>query len=358
MSTCTTVPTRLAGSDDLEQIGRLLPLVAGPQFPERYPGRTVTEFCHWKYFTNPAGEAAVGVAVDGAKIVSLAAGVPKRVKLGDDTVIAYELGDFITDPAYRKRGLFSAVINLVCEEAARRGAAFAYVRPNESSFRILTPGLNFIEARKIDERRYFVPSSLVHRKTGWPASLPRALGLDWLARESLLPSRPASVKVERATRFGAENDILWQSAREQYAFTLSRDTSYMNWRYVDGPTPYQIWVARRDAHPVGYVVTFASPSEPIAYVIDLFTLPQDSDAASALLRTAVDSLLADDVQVVYTWTVQSSASSAGHRLLKRACAAPVRPHLHLAIRFLSDRLDASRLPADGWQLTAGDFDGI
>ena len=352
------VPTRLAGSDDLEQIGRLLPLVAGPQFPERYPGRTVTEFCHWKYFTNPAGEAAVGVAVDGAKIVSLAAGVPKRVTLGNDTVVGYELGDFITDPAYRKRGLFSAVINLVCEEAARRGAAFAYVRPNESSFRILTPGLNFIEARKIDERRYLVPSGLVHRKTGLPAALPRALGLDWLATKFLLPSRPASVKVERTTRFGAENDILWQSAREQYAFTLSRDTSYMNWRYVDGPTPYQIWIAHRDAHPVGYVVAFASSSEPIAYVIDLFTLPQDSDAASALLRTAVDSLLADGVQVVYTWTVQSSASSAGHRLLKRACAAPVRPHLHLAMRFLGDRLDASRLPADGWQLTAGDFDGI
>ena len=358
MSTVTTLPTRLAGPDDLEQIGRLLPLVAGPQFPERYPGRTVAEFCRWKYFTNPAGEAAVGVAVDGEKIVSLAAGVPKRVKLGDETVTAYELGDFITDPGYRKRGLFSAVINLVCEEAARRGAAFAYVRPNESSFRILTPGLNFIEARRIDERRFLLPSGLVHRKTGLPSALPRVLGADWLARQFLLPSCPPSVSVQRSARFGGEINSFWNAADEHYSFTLVRDLSYLNWRYVDCPTPYQIWTAHRDNSTAGYLVAFASSSEPIAYIIDLFTLPDDSDAASALLRTAIDSLLAAGVQVVYTWTVQSSASSAGHRLLKRACAAAVRPHLHLAMCFLNERFDASRLPAEGWQLTAGDFDGI
>jgi GNAT superfamily N-acetyltransferase len=358
MSTITAIPTRLAGPDDLEQIGRLLPLVAGPQFPERYPGRTIAEFCHWKYFTNPAGNAAVGVAVDGQKIVSLAAGVPKQVKLGSETVVAYELGDFITDPGYRKRGLFSALINLVCAEAVRRGAAVTYVRPNEDSFRILAPGLNFIEARRIDERRFLVPSGLVHRKTGLPPALPRALGADWLARQFLLPPRPVSVKVERASRFGEDINALWDAAREQYAFTLVRDSSYLNWRYADCPTPYQIWIAHRDTRPAGYVVSFASPSQPIAYLIDLFTLPNDSDAASALLRTAIDSLLADGVQVIYTWTVQASASSAGHRMLKRACAAALRPHLHLAIRFLNDRLDASRLPADGWQLAAGDFDGI
>jgi len=358
MATCTGVPIRLAIPDDLEEIGRLLPQVAGPQFPERFPNRTVAEFCQWKYFTNPAGDAAVGVAVDGQRVVSLVAGVPKRVKLGSDVVVAFELGDFITDPAYRKRGLFSSLIQMVCEESARRGAALAYVRPNESSFRILTPGLDFIEAQKIDERRHIVPSGLIQRKTGLPPVVPRALGMDWLARNFMLPSSPASVSVEGATRFGEDMDTLWQRAREHYSLSLVRDSSYLNWRYVDCPTPYQIWIAHQNARPAGYVVAFASPTEPIAYLVDLFTLPDDTEAAAGLLRTAMDALLADGAQLVYTWTLRSSASSAGHRLLRRACSAAVRPHLHLAMRFLNNGVDASQLPSERWQLAAGDFDGI
>jgi GNAT superfamily N-acetyltransferase len=358
MATCASVSIRLAGLDDLEEIGRLLPLVAGPQFPERYPGRTVDEFCHWKYFTNPAGVAAVGVAVDGNRVVSLAAGVPKRIKIGPREVVAYELGDFITDPAYRKRGLFSSLIQMVCDEAARRGAALVYVRPNESSFRILTPGLNFIEARKIDERRYVVPSGLIHRKTGLPSSVPRALGSDWLARQLMFPNPSETVNITRIDRFGADSDSFWEMAQKGYSFALIRSSAYLNWRYADCPTPYLIWVAHKDAQLAGYLVALASPTEPIAYVIDLFTRPDDTESASSLLRTALDSLLTEGVQLVYTWTLRTSTSSAGHKLLQRACAAAVRPHLHLAMRFLDGKMDNTLLPSDGWQLAAGDFDGI
>ncbi len=171
MATCTSVPIRLAGPDDLEEIGRLLPQVAGPQFPERYPKRTIAEFCRWKYFTNPYGDAAVCIAVDGGHVVSLVAGVPKRVKLGSDLIVAFELGDFITDPAYRKRGLFSSLIQMVCDEAALRGAMFAYVRPNDSSFPILVPELDFIEARKIDKRRFVLPSALAAKDSVIPLGL-------------------------------------------------------------------------------------------------------------------------------------------------------------------------------------------
>jgi hypothetical protein len=71
MAICMSVPIRLAGPDDLEEIGRLLPQVADPQFPERYPKRAIAEFCRWKYFTNPYGDAAVGIAVDGGHVPEL-----------------------------------------------------------------------------------------------------------------------------------------------------------------------------------------------------------------------------------------------------------------------------------------------
>jgi predicted N-acetyltransferase YhbS len=76
----------------------------------------------------------VGVALDGDRVVSIVAGTPKRVRVGSEEVLAFELGDFITAADHRKRGLFSALIDLVCEAARERGASFAFVRPNDVSF--------------------------------------------------------------------------------------------------------------------------------------------------------------------------------------------------------------------------------
>lgn len=100
----SAVHTRLACPDDLEEIGRLLPDLAVPGFSERFPRRTVADFCRWKYFSNPLGDAAVGVALNDHRVVSLVAGVPKRIFLGAETVVAFELGDLITAPSYRNRG--------------------------------------------------------------------------------------------------------------------------------------------------------------------------------------------------------------------------------------------------------------
>jgi GNAT superfamily N-acetyltransferase len=358
MTTSANVQIRLADTDDLEEIGRLLPQVAGPHFAERFPGRSVAEFCRWKYFSNPTGDAAVGIAVDARRVVGLAAGVPKRIQLGSERIVAYELGDFITDPAYRKRGLFSTLIRMVCEEAVRRGAALAYVRPNESSFRILVSSLEFVEARKIDERRYIVPSGLIQRKTGFPSALTQAIGVDRLARYLALPDAAAPVSVEPTERFSRDFDEFWERTRRDYGFALARDSAYLNWRYADCPTPYRIWTARRNGHCAGYLVGLATSAEPMSFLVDLFTASEDAPAAAALLRQGIDSFLGDGAQLVCTWTLQAGAVSAGHRFLKRACAAAARPRLHLAMRFFNSEIGAAQLPSERWQLAAGDFDGI
>jgi hypothetical protein len=357
MATQPGVQMRFARPDDLEEIGRLLPSVAGPLFPERFPGETVAGFCRWKYFTNPVGEAVVAIAVSAGQVVSVVAAVPKRVRVGSETLLAFELGDFITAENYRKRGLFSSLIQMVCDEAGQRGAVFVYVRPNSISFRILSRELSFLEVRKIDERRYVVPSGLIHRKTGIAPALVRGLGADWAAGRILMPSAERPITVSQTTRFGADMDELWEIASRRYSLALVRDRQYLNWRYADSPTPYLLWVARRDGQTAGYAIGLLSRSQPIGYLVDLFTDPEDKDASAALLRTGMQSMLAAGAQSLLTWTLQSGADSAGARFLRRACPIVAKPHLHLAMRFLDPGCDLSRLPLDGWQIAAGDFDG-
>jgi hypothetical protein len=349
---------QLATRDDLDAVGRLLPDLAGPLFQQRFPGQTVADFCCWKYFTNPVGDAAVGIAMEGQRVISLVAGMPKRVQIGSEVVLAFELGDFITAPEYRKRGLFSKLINMVCEESLRRGATFAYVRPNDSSFPILTTGLSFSEVQRIDERRYVTPSSVIHRKLRVAPTVLRALGLDWLALRRVLPSAMNSVTVKQVARFGQEMDELWKRSCRQYSFALVRDSSYLNWRYADCPTPFQLWVAYRGGDAAGYVTVFIQQSEPVGYIVDLFTDAEDAPAAAALLRSAMEAMFAKGVQRIYAWTPQIGALPASARALKRACPLVATPHLHVAMRFLDPQINASRFSEAPWQLTLGDFDGL
>jgi GNAT superfamily N-acetyltransferase len=349
---------RLARPEDQPSIVELLPELDGASYSERFPGKTCLDFVRWKYSGNPAGEAAVGVALDGHRVVSIVAGTPKHVRIGTDEVLAFELGDFITAADHRKRGLFSALINLVSEAARDRGASFVYVRPNDVSFPILESRLGFVEPRKLEQRRYVVLSGAIERKLGIPGGLVRALGVDAFMRRRALGSAPSSITVEPVRRFIEANDRLWNTTRSEYNFCQVRDSSYLNWRYVDSPTPYWLWAARRGDDMAGYLVAFATRKKPLATIVDFFTHPADDEAASALLSVAFTAMLQAGVQVIQAWTLQSGAQAAPTRLLQRACMFVDQPLLHVAMRPLAGQTWPRDLPGSGWHLTGADFDGF
>lgn len=349
---------RLACRDDVESIGELLPELGGPLYGERFPGKTSADFCNWKYFTNPAGDAIVGLALDHDRVVSVVAGTPKRIWLGNRTELAFELGDFITVPAYRKRGYFSSLIELVGGSAREMGAAFLYVRPNEISFPILVSRLGFHEQTRMDSRRYRLLSGVAQRKFGIPSRLIRALGVDWLISKLALPKSSGRVAIEPLLQFDDEVTELWEKTRDRYSFCLVRDREYLNWRYIDCPTPYRVWAARRSGELAGYLVAFSNCAQPLSTIVDLFADPDDDDTAAALLEAAIRDLESAGTQVVETWTLQDHTTSASTRHLARACLFKNKQPLHLAMRFLNDDTDPSTLPLSGWQFNAGDFDGI
>jgi len=312
----------------------------------------------WKYFGSPLGHAIVGIATAGGALVSVVAATPKRIWLSGKVVLGYELGDFLTDENYRKMGLFSQLIELVCREAGARGSALVYVRPNDVSFPILAGKLSFHEAQRIDARRFVIPSHSVSRKTGIPASLLRLSGMDWFLKTRCLPHTTGStVTVVPVERFGDETDQLWERASAGYDFALVRDSSHLNWRFSDCPTPYKMWLARRNSHAVGFLVTSADRTAPTAAIVDLFTESGDGEAGRALLATGMGSLLNRGIRSISTWTLQGSVQSATHQLLQRAFPFRRKQYLHLAFRTLLPQGTTLPMPSQRWHFTLGDSDG-
>jgi hypothetical protein len=356
-STAATPEIRLAQSADLPQIASFLIPLGGEFFAERFPGKTSLDFYRWKYFSNPQGAAIIGIATANDTVVSVVAATPKRIWISGKTILAYELGDFLTDENYRKMGLFSQLIGMLCRETAASGAALVYVRPNDVSFPILVSKLSFHEAQKIDARNFVLPSWALSRKTKIPGTLFRASGMDWWFQKKFAGHSPTeSTQVQKIDRFDESIDHLWQKAAAGYDFALVRDSSYLNWRYADCPTPYKIWLGRRENRAVGFLVT-VDRSALNAAIVDIFTENGDTETARVLLSAAGKNLLDNGMKLITTWTLQGPINSAADQLLREALPRRRKNHLHLAIRELNPQNVTLLQSSQKWHFTLGDSDG-
>jgi hypothetical protein len=353
------ISLRLGTRPDLPAIAAFLPPLGGGRFRLRHPQTvSVVDFYRWKYFENPYGETVIGIAGESDTIASMASALPKRVQVGGSVHFAYELGDFLTAEKFRKRGLFTQVIELLCEECARRGASFVYVRPNSVSFPILAERSSFTEAAQIQPRRYVRMSSALSRKTGLPARLLQLTGVDALVSHLAAGGHGGGVEVEPLRRFGPDTDTFWERVRREYSFLLSRESSYLNWRYIDSATPFEAWVALRRETVAGFLVGSMAASAPEAFIADLLTSAGDDDAARALVRTALDRFHRGGARTVSTWALLRDRDSAPARILPRACGFRDGGPMHFAIRPLASSFSLQALPTARWHFTQGDFDGF
>jgi GNAT superfamily N-acetyltransferase len=352
-----SVNIKFARPDDLAALGAFLPELGGTYVYERYPGKTARDFYRWKYFDNPLGEAIVGIAVAEGRVVSCVAAVAKPLQINGQPLLAYELGDFLTAPDFRKRGFFSKLTEMVCGEAAARGASLTYVRPNDNSFPLLKK-LGFTEPQQIRQRHYPRPSILLSRRLHLPAKFVSWTHIDDWARRLVAPPPGArGLHVERLSRFNADTDEVWNKSSQEYKFVLARESQFLNWRYVDSPTPFHIWLARRNGEPVGFLVGFTGKDQGVALIADLFTAPRDTAAGQALLHVAFEEYQRQNLTTILAWTLARPPYSTPDQLLRRACPVSRGAALHFAVRSFG-KSGAVQLPASGWHLSLGDFDGV
>jgi GNAT superfamily N-acetyltransferase len=351
----TPVTFRLAQPEDCTPIGAFLEPLGGPYFHERFPGKTAADFYHWKYFSSPYGPAAVGLALAGDRIVSMAAAMPKRMRFGAEELPVYELGDFQTAESHRGQGLFSALIEQICAEAAARGGVLAYVRPNDLSFPILVRR-GFSEPQQIEERTFLLPSR--SPRLGLFAPVAHALGADALLKHWTLNQLADSsgITVEPVCEFPAVINTLWKRASTGYGVAIARTAEYLNWRFAHSPAPFELWLAHRAGTPVGTAVTFPTRTDRVGFLIDVFAAPEDDAGAAALVRHTVSHLLASGCKTVFCWTVLHGSESALSKALRRVCFRHQPRPLHVAMR----PLRGGALPTvEGfWHLAMGDFDGF
>jgi predicted N-acetyltransferase YhbS len=127
----THTPTiRLYDATDEESVLRLLRVALG----ETPATRRSSDFWRWKHFENPSGPSFVRVACDQTgEVVGLRAFMRWQFKVDGDLVMAVQAVDTATHPAFRRKGIFSALTQQAVEDARQAGISLIFNTPNASS---------------------------------------------------------------------------------------------------------------------------------------------------------------------------------------------------------------------------------
>lgn len=237
-------------------------------------------FLDWKYRQNPAGPAEITLAwVDGVP-ASMACLLPVRMRVGGEQVLGTQSVDIATRPEYRGRGLYAAAARSLWSRVAGEGVALTFGFTNRFSTRLTLDALGRREVGPLPLRmRPLRPLAAV-------ASLSRGGKGPALA----LPAAPPQAEeIERVVQLDARFDELWERIAPRVDIACVRDAAYLEWRYARHPEfSYEILAWPRSGALRGYLVwrPVARFGLQTAFVCDLATAPDDSQAARLLLRTA------------------------------------------------------------------------
>ncbi len=195
------------------------------QFLERcFESPKTEDLFRWKHLNNPFGESPCLLAEADGSVVCLRAFLRWVWLAGGRQVPAVRAVDTATDPAWRRRGLFSELTRQLVEEVRRDGTAFVFNTPGASS----RPG---------------------YLKLGWQevGRLPllvrplRSLASSWMPGRAGGRARPSDLTAlpevrhllaeERLEGLLAEVERSGSTGRYQ---TL-RSKAFLKWRYAEVP---------------------------------------------------------------------------------------------------------------------------
>jgi GNAT superfamily N-acetyltransferase len=215
----------------------------------------------WRRKTNfawtldrPLAAGGAAVVVQGDVVVSAQpfCDLPLRTPRGRSAVTLFL--DVATHPAHQRRGLFKLVVGEARRAAFERGASIVMTTPNRAAFQGF---MTMPEWRRLCVLDCLVrPIGAGHRAAGAglvAATARAALGVAsrlWFTRRARPPASAGTpCQVQAAWSPDAEADALWHRAAPQSGFIVTRDRSFLGWRF--GPD-YRLFLARDSRGPGGY----------------------------------------------------------------------------------------------------------
>jgi hypothetical protein len=297
--TWTVVPYE---PDDLSELAEF--------FKKYYTGASgygSAELFSWKIVRNYAGPGLIRFIKDEGRIISVLSATPKWLYVMGRAQIVAELCDALTDPNYRRQGLFAVLDSQITNDVLHSGIPFVYGTPN----RIALPGhekkANYKTIPGIRLKSMVVPLGVTylmqdkcHRQIANAASTlySSLVSIYFLWKKYSL--NPAALSMEKIDEIPEEWDDFWEEARSRFDFILARNRRAIQWRYIENPNRYRIYVLKDNGRIVTYLIYRIMHDSNVASLVvaDYLCLPgREKDLMTLLFRILDDARKAGTAKI-------------------------------------------------------------
>lgn len=323
-------------------------------------GHAMTEE-HWrwklKHVWCPVENVGLAVTEDDRPVFHIG-GIPCRFHLRGREGTVMVAVDAMTAPPFRRRGLLAQVGRHMWEQWRQADIPLVLGLPNEQynkavlHWRPLFPLTWLIRPLR--------PESLLARRLRFPA-LARigVLGWLWNALWDGWSRDSAHVRVRELQQAGPEIDLLWRNCRDGIAFSVIRDSAWLNWRYFAAPHyRYRVVLAERKEQPVGYAVyrVKRGTGPVLGFIPEIFHDPDDREAGRSLMAEVLRRMKAERVEAVATLAVPKTT---WYHAWRRAGFLFSWGSFSVECAILDPALTLEQISRpQGWHLVGGDFDVI
>lgn len=262
----------------------------------------------WRYLENGSDLKLIMLAETASgSIVGQYALCPVRMNIDEKEI----LGSFSLDTMVHKdwvgRGIFVKLANAVYRMATENDIPLTYGFPNINSYHGFVKKLGWMDLcralpvlfRPINIER--VVKSKINNKT-----ISRLLApplKSWLKiKGKNMDIDPVSsyYTIKRVETFDDATNTLWKLSKGISRISLIRDAEYLNWRFVRNPVGnYCIFRAETCGEISGYIVLKFVNNFGLktGYIVDLLTLPGQTEVANALVGTAINYFIDSDMDI-------------------------------------------------------------
>lgn len=318
-----------------------------------------SDYWHWKYYQNPAGEHMAMVALHGSRLVGIIGSIPVKVKVRTNTLLASQGVDIVVSPDHRKRKTFFKLEADVTELTIKDGAYFSYAFSIEQTYRIFTKLLRFNGVCPIFNMSKVINPTPYLRQKLRMESLANLLGLIGKKAISKLNKKklsiPHGLEMVEVTHFDRRFDDFWRREARNYEIAVVRDSEYLNWRYVESPIPYKIFSVETNESVMGFVVLrFSQEEVGRGRIVDIVTETGREGIIDLLLTKALDYFLDQKVDVITCWMLEHWPIF--HALRKRGFVKRETPHDLMVRSYVADFPNEYLTDESKWYMTMGDSD--
>jgi len=217
---------------DDQELSRLINEIFGKHWDD--------QVLEWKYRKNPAGRALSAVAEKGGRVIGQSGAIPARFFVDGEEIVGSQEVDGCLDKKHGRFDTLYRLIRLRRKINEENGVGFAYLfslaisskivqKALKGSIRVCsTPGLvavldvePFLRKRLPLKGISWLLAPIVNRTL----RLLHPIGL----------AIPEGTRMERVERFDGRFDSFWNRIKGDYPIMIVRDSSYLNWRYVEVP---------------------------------------------------------------------------------------------------------------------------